>query len=225
MMSRFNGPRSVDISDDSNPPADRDRDLCRRLRERDPVAPTDLAVAFLEPLIAWLAAKNRAIPGDIVAEAAEDAILALIRSPDSYDPAKSDLRGYLGMSAQGDLRNVLRREKKHHAGRISFGAVEHSDLEGKYLGMDDDPSLPTRIEEELRGLGGGVPSSVRDGLTTAEVRVLDLMLLGERRTGAYAVAYGIADLAPPEQRLVIKQVKDKLKKRLDRARRGDEHAS
>ncbi len=214
----------VDNPDESELRADQGRDLCRRLRERDPVAPNDLAVAFLEPLVAWLAANNPAIPGDIVAEAAEDAILALIRSPDSYDPAKSDPWGYLRMSAQGDLRNVLRREKKHHAGRISLGTVEHSDSAGKYLGRDDDPSLPTRIEEELCGLGDGVPSSVRVGLTAAELRVLDLMLRGERRTVEYARAYGIADLAPQSQRRTIKQVKDKLKKRLERAGGGDEHA-
>src|SRR5437879_3700813 len=106
----------------------------RCLGERDPTAPNDLAVVFLEPLSNWLAARNRTIPSDWISEAAEDAILALIRDPDSYRPERGTLEAYLRMSAQNDLRNLLRRERKHRAGRTPIDRVEHSDDAGKYFG-------------------------------------------------------------------------------------------
>jgi RNA polymerase sigma-70 factor (ECF subfamily) len=81
------------------------------------------------------------------------------------------------------------------------------------------------VEEHESGLGNAVPPSVREGLTDAEVRVLDLMIRGERKTSVYAEAYEIAGLPSEEQRRMIKQVKDKLKKRFERARRNDERAS
>jgi hypothetical protein len=92
------------------------------------------------------------------------------------------------------------------------------------LGRDDDPSLPLQVEEEIPEPGNAVSSSVPEGFTDVEARVVELMLRGERKTQVYAEAYGIADLSPDEQRRIVKQVKDKLKKRLLRARRDDEQA-
>jgi hypothetical protein len=195
------------------------------LVERDPVAPDDIAVAFLEPLIGWLAARNPSLHPDLIAEAAGEAIVMLIRNPAAYDPEKGELEPYLRMSAQGDLRNLLSRESKHRAGRTPLEVVEHSEDAGNYLGREDDPSLPMQIEEQLAGLANAVPPSVREGLTGPEGRVLELMLWGERKSDVYAEAYGVADRLLEERRRVIKQIKNKLKKRLERAGRDDEHAS
>lgn len=202
-------------------------DLYRRLLGGDPTASSDLAVGYLDPLIEWLAVqpRNRRLPSDFIVDAAGDAILALILNPGSYRPEKSDLESYLKMSAQGDLLNRLRREAKHRRGRTPLAAVEHSDQAGKYLGRDDDPSHPLQVKEHLSGLGDAIPCSVRAGLTAAEARVLELMLQGERKTSAYAEACGIGSRPPEEQRRIVKQVKDRLSKRLSRARRDDEQAS
>jgi RNA polymerase sigma-70 factor (ECF subfamily) len=198
-----------------------------RLLRRDPTAPSDLAVAFLECLSSWLTARsrNQSVPEDLIHEAAEDAILSLIRNPSSFRAETGDLVAYLKMSAQGDLLNRLRREAKHRQGRTSLERVEQSDQAGKYLGREADPSLPMQVEEHLSRTGDPLPNSVRRGLTDAEARVLDLMMQGERKTSVYAQAYGIAGMESEAQRRMVKQVKDKLKKRLDRARRNDEQAS
>jgi RNA polymerase sigma-70 factor (ECF subfamily) len=213
--------------DEPFPTREAGNDLHQRLVGNDPTAPSDLAVAFLGPLIYWLSAQphTRTLHADLLCDAAEDAILALIRNPGSYQPEKADLASYLRMSAQGDLLNRLRREAKHHRGRTSLEHVEHSDLAGNYLGQEDDPSLRLEIAEYRSGLGEVVPTVVREGLTEAEGRVLELMIQGERKTSVYAEVCGIADLSPEEQRRFVKQVKDKLKKRLSRTRRGNERSS
>ena len=52
-----------------------------------------------------------------------------------------------------------------------------------------------------------------------EERVLDLMLVGERSTSAYAAALGLVDRPRAERAREAKRVKDRIKKRLERAGR------
>ena len=189
----------------------------RLLDPDDLPASNDLAVAFLEPLRAWLAKTHGGVDPEIRDEAAEEAILALIRNPRSYHPEQLGLEEYLRMSAQGDLRNILRKERKHHQKRVPWESVELSPEAGKYLGREDDPTLRLRIAEEVEENAGTVPESVRQGLSEAETRVLELLLQKERRTARYAEALGILHLSPEEQEREVKRVKDRLKKRLERA--------
>jgi hypothetical protein len=200
----------------ASPPPHPHQLLHQRLVDRDPTAPDEFADTFLEPLTAWLAQHNRGIHSDLVSEAAEEAILAVIRNPASYHPGDSSLESYLRMSAQADLKNLLHRETTHRSRNERLGVVELSADGGEYIGREDDPALGLMIEEELAILSRRVPDSVREGLTEVEARVLELMLRGVRRTVAYADAAGVADRPPKEQRHVVKQIKDRLKKRIER---------
>ncbi len=197
-------------------PADPHQQLYLRLVARDPTAPNDLAETFLEPLIDWLTEHNRPIQSDFIHEAAEESILALIHHPPSYRPQASSLETYLRMSAQGDLRNLLHRETRHRVRLAPLDSVELSDQDGKYTGREDDPALDLMIEEELAELAQRVPGSVRDGLTAVEARVLELLLRRERRTAVYAEACGFTDRPVEEQRHLVKQIKDRLTKRIER---------
>lgn len=200
--------------------------LYNRLLANDPTASSELAEGFLTPLIHWLQKQNRRIAPELVCQAAEDAILNLIRKPSTFDPGKNlTLEKYLRMSAQGDLRNVLAKEKRKQGQEISWNVVELSDQRGKYLGKEDDPSLPLQVAEKMEELGQVVSAQIRQGLTEPELRVLDLMLQGERRTIRFAEAYGIAHLEPADQKRQIKRVKDKLQKRLDRKGKRNEGTS
>ena len=83
----------------------------------------------------------------------------------------------------------------------------------------------SRLEDVLFGYGRAlailsedVSPAVRKGLTEVEARVLELMLRRERRTAIYADACGIADRLPEEQRRLVKQIKDRLQKRIERQR-------
>ncbi len=191
----------------------------QRLLAQDPTAANDLAVAYLEALVIWLGETDPRVAEDIRVEAAEDAILALIRKPVSYDPELQTLEVYLRMSARGDLRNRLRREQRHNKGRMALTTVELSPDAGKYLGRTDDPSLPLRVAEEKRGIAEAIPDPVRRGLSETDRRALELILQRERRTSVYAELYGLLHLPAKEQRGEVKRHKDRLKKVLRRAGR------
>jgi RNA polymerase sigma-70 factor (ECF subfamily) len=191
--------------------------LHQRLLARDPTAANDLAIAYLEALIAWLGETERGAPDDLRIEAAEDAILALIRNPASYSPERQTLDVYLRMSARGDLRNRLRKELRHRTGRTALSNVELSPEAGKYLGRTNDPSLPLRLAEEKQSIADGVPPSVNQRLSETDRRALDLILQKERRTSVFAELYGLQQLPAKEQFHEVKKHKDRLKKVLKRA--------
>jgi hypothetical protein len=200
-----------------------EQSLHRRLAEGDVTASADLARLFLDHLIAWLVEKNTSrIPEELCVEAAEDALIALMKSPASFNPTLGKgLVAYLHMSSQGDLRNILQREGRHYENQIPLEDVELSPEAGKYLAVDDDPLLSLVRQEESSQAVRTVIAPVRKGLSEAESRALDLMLQGERKTGVFAEALGITHLPANVQRTEVKRVKDKLKKRIERESSGD----
>ena len=200
-------------------------DLHRRLVQDDPVAPADLAVQYLNPLIDALThANQRSIPSDFIEEAVHLALISLIQKPTRFDPARNKadcpLFAFLKMAAQSDLLNRLAKEQRHQQARVSLESVEQSPDGGKYLGRDDDPALPLLIREEVDRADRTILTHVRDGLSEGEARCLDLMLQRERKTGVFAAALGIAHLPKEDQEAEVKRVKDKLKKRIERRDHG-----
>src|SRR5262249_51591219 len=140
---------------------------------------------------------------DLRSEAVDVALVTLMRNPQSYNPARGlSLGDYLCMSATGDLRNLLRKEGKHRAGRIPLRSVELSEGSGKYLGRDEDPSLRLQIADQSRAATSEIPESVWQNATAAERRVLELMLAGERRTEFFAEALAFVTQLP---RQVLRQ--------------------
>ncbi len=197
---------------------DRDQELAlhgRLLAGDDPTATVDLAVAYLTPLIKWLSTSDKEAHEDFCNHAAGDAILTLAKNPCSYDPNRGmTLFGFLKMSAQKDLQNLFRAENRHQKNRK---LVELSSLDGKYS-KEGDPFVSLPIREEADIARAKILPVVQNGLSEAELRVLDLMLAEEKKTAALAQAYGIGDLPKNEQKRQIKRVTDKLKKRIERAR-------
>jgi RNA polymerase sigma-70 factor, ECF subfamily len=193
-------------------------DIHRRLLEGDPVAASELAAACLDPLADWLRGRNPRIAPDVCDTAAEDALLALIKAPSSYKPDRLPLDAYLRMSASGDLKNALAKDRRRSSREA---VVELSSLGGNLLRDDDgDPAkiveLRDAVARAARDRERAAPTSFRDALTPEERAVYDLMRMNERRTATYARALHIAHLAPDEQRRLVKRAKDRLKKRLER---------
>lgn len=195
---------------------EREHALYARLLNNDPLASADLAERYLDALAGWLQRRNPGV-GDphLCTVAAGEAILALIKAPRSYDPARRSLEGYLRMSAQGDLLNLLRAERRHTDRRASLDAVELSSVVGKQLW--DVSGDPARIVEREAEVLVAQPPTV-PGLTPQEEQVLVLMQQGERKTVAYARLLGLDRLPVVEQRQEVKRVKDRLQKRLTRGR-------
>lgn len=202
------------------PSPEEEREIHRCLVERATTALPDLAVAFLDQLIAWLIETNaKNVPEDLCVEAAEDALIALVKNPDSYKSDRNKtLYSYLQMSAQGDLRNGMRREKNKTKRNVGLDVLALSPEGGKHLGRTDDQLLRLENNEELRRADAGVLAPARDGLSPEESQALDLILEGERKTEVFARVLGIDHLSKAEQRLAVKKVKDKLKSRIKRER-------
>lgn len=202
------------------------RELHARLLADDPTAPADLALAYLDRLADWLIDHNPRVDPDDCATAAGDAILAVIKNPASYQSERQALEPYLRLSAVGDLKNMLRAERRHSRRRADLAAVELSSLAGKYLqDVEADPARIVERREEAALAASAIrpiPPAVRDRLTPQEAEVLELLRQTERRTAAYAAILGLTDRPPAEQQREVKRVKDRLKKRLERAGGKDE---
>lgn len=193
--------------------------LHRRLLERDPLAPADFAVAFLQPLIAWLQCTNPRLDSMICEEAADEAIVRFLLDPSKYDPHRLELEAFLRMAAQRDLQNLLRKERRHQRNRRSWKVVEQMAEAGKYLRRDEDPSLPLQMEEVRQRQAP--PDSMRQRMTEVEQRFWEQMQQGEWRNAVFATILGVTHLPEAEQRRQVKRVKDRLNKRKERAGEKD----
>ena len=175
----------------------------------DPDAGGAFVALVHAPLVAALSARHRRDDPDAVFTAVSDAVLAILKRPAAYDPAKSPLFRFLLMIAERRLRNSFAAEGRHRRGRIPWDAVELDASERNEEEEDEPLSLDA---PELR--------AVIDALSDAERQVFDLMRGGERRTAVYAAVLGIADCSADEQEVEVKRAKDRIKARLKRAGGG-----
>jgi DNA-directed RNA polymerase specialized sigma24 family protein len=193
--------------------------LHQRLLERDPTAPTDLATAAFEPLTEWLQATNWDADPHLCAEAASKALLNFCEKPQALDPIRLSVDAFLRMVASRKLKNLLRNEQRHQRGRRPWNVVENAPAAGKYLGRDDDPSLPMQIDEARQPTSA--TRAVLAKLTAAERRVWELMQQGERRSSAYAEMLGITHLPKEVKDAEVRRVKDRVGRRMKRAEEND----
>jgi RNA polymerase sigma-70 factor (ECF subfamily) len=195
--------------------------LYARLAAGERTASADIAHEYLGPLTDWLSARNPRVEPHFCETAAGDAIVDLIEHPERYDPQRQSLRVYLRVAASGDLKNLLRRERRHTLRRADWEAVEHSPVVGKYLqDKATDPAVIVELAELLAARTAAEPALSDDvALTGDEAKVLELMRREERGSAAYAQALGITHLPADQQRAHVKRVKDRLKKRHQRSGR------
>lgn len=179
------------------------------------VADSDTAADFAElvlgPLIQALAARHSDAPPDDLETAAGDALLELFDNPSRFDPTRRGLAGYLLMAAEGDLRNLRAKERRHHRQRIPGDVVELDPAARNEEGADLPPWDSPQLQAALVAL------------TPHERAVLELQRGGERRTAAFAELLGLADRSADEQAAEVKRVKDRALKRVQRAVRGTDH--
>jgi hypothetical protein len=191
-----------------------ERELHQRLIDGDLVASQELAAAFLLPVVNRL--KQR-FPGlgdeSFVFDAATDAILSYAERPAQYDPHGLRLLAYLVMSADGDLRNALRRHQRRERRERPMSDVEllldARNPEEEETVHPEEYAVTPQVKEIARRVREVTPDPV-------DQQLIDLMIKGERRTEAFAKVLGIVDMEVMKQRKIVKQRKDRLKKRLTR---------
>lgn len=182
-----------------------------RLLAEDPTAAGDCIERWLPELIRHLAIRNPQVAATdehLLATAAIDALLDYTQRPHKYDPQRSQLRGYLLMLAQGDLRNELDRIRRWRKKVVPIEPVELTlpDRNSNFEGVVD-----TKIDAQE------VLESVLQKIDEPmNRRILALMLHGERATSEYAQALGIQNLPEKEQRAIVKRHKDRIGRRLER---------
>jgi FixJ family two-component response regulator len=88
--------------------------------------------------------------------------------------------------------------------------------------MNDDPLRTLVLLEESGSANKTIVTPVREGLSEAESRALDLILQGVKKTAVFAEVLGIAHLPVEVQRAEVNRVKNMLKKRIERKKGGDD---
>ena len=194
------------------------RTLHARLVAGDPVAPAELAERYLDILVVRVAGAYPGLDDDLYGDAAETALVSLIKNPVSYDPQRSSLENYLALSARRDLLNLVRSRQRQQGAASGFSVVELS-VESTETIADDDPGVdPAAVLERADDdRPPGWLQEITAVWTYQEREFLDLMQENERRTSRYAEVLCIADLAPAEQRAEVKRMKDRLTRRIQRA--------
>jgi RNA polymerase sigma-70 factor (ECF subfamily) len=181
---------------------------------RDPTAAADLAAFTLQPLVRSLRAQFPRVDLHTIEEVAIDVILDLAEQPERFDPARSSLRTYLRMAAQGDLKNWLRSERRRGSHVLPMVDVDLSARAGKRL-VDGTPD-PAAVLASQDIVSAETLALVRASFSDVEWDVVLLMTEGERRTATYARILGLAEQSEIAQARAVKRVKDRLLKRLQR---------
>jgi hypothetical protein len=202
-------------------PPEQEQSLQRRLCEGDPLAPPELCRTYLEPLVGWLRDNHQPIDEALLLTAAHEAVLGLLKRPLCCDLSRLHLFAYLCMAAVGDLRNLLRKEGRHHRCREPWNVVEKGEAAGNCSGREDDPAVLLE-RAELRQAAEDALRCASAGWTESETQVLELMLRGEKQTERFAAVLGIEGLPFAEQQEEVKRVKERIVKRLKRERKRHE---
>ena len=185
----------------------------QKLLSGDPTATADLFVAYYTPLFNWLQINNRSVDEQMNHDAVTVALVSFMKNPQSFKPEMGKrLKSYLMMSAAGDLKNLLRREKRHQFGRKSLEDVE--------LGSDAGNTTSRQLElhEEVEWVQATILVHVKDGLTPEELAGLDVYLAGEKSTEAFVAVLELDERSAEECEATVKKFKDKIKLRIKRAR-------
>jgi hypothetical protein len=192
-------------------------ELHRRLLAADPVAPADIALAYLMPVIAALKVKYPFTDYNLLSDSATEAFLNYVVRPSSFDPARRGLFGYLKMSAEGDLKNALAKQKLEQARLVSLesfvelsGSFRNNPIEEEFI---DRQAAKERILTWQDRQAVDLEQAANSEL---DRQLLELLMEGERRTQAYARILEIEHLSFAQQRQIVKRHKDRLRVRLKR---------
>lgn len=185
--------------------------LHNRLLQEDITVPAEIAEYLLFTLIKRL---HRRYPhlddAHLVDTAVHEALIRYFQHPEWYDPNRAGLSSYLLMSADGDLRNMLKGER----GNMVFTAtsLDDSEQEGTMSladGFDLEHEVASTLSTTWSHLQNHLPNPV-------DQEIVQLMLDNIRETEIYADTLGIQNRPHREQQRIVKRHKDRLRKKLRR---------
>jgi RNA polymerase sigma-70 factor, ECF subfamily len=185
-------------------------EIHERLLAEDVTAPAELVEGLLEPLTQRLTKKYPKLPDpDLLYDAVTDALMSYIKRPAQFDPTRRTLIGFLVMAAHGDLLNALAKAKRRRQKEIPLEDVE---LRGAAGNNEIEAGNP-ETEPDREKLQQALPKIFGD---PKDLAMVELMMSGERTTGAFVEVLKLQHLPVDQQRREVKRHKERLKKRLER---------
>ena len=174
-----------------------------RLLEGDPVAPAELITAVFDSLVLHLRKKHPGVDDlELLYDSVTDALFAYVKEPRKFDPSKRGLFGYLQMSAERDLLNLLaKRDRRGYREEV----VDDVEL----LAPDGNIELEILARLDAERLREEIAQLFPD---PRDRRVVDLMIDGERSTEAFVETLELGGESMIEQRRQVKRAKDRVKK-------------
>lgn len=193
---------------------------CEQLHARlvtgnDPIVTSEIAEALLPQLVSGLRRRFATLSDEqLIDSAAEDALLNYFTDPGQFDPTKGSLLAWLWQCARNNLLNALKKQTSylHKEKSVELEVAEtvyQAEAEAETALINR--SMDEQTLQQLRII-------VTD---PADWQFLILMMEGIRETTVFAEAAGVSDFPIEEQRKLVKQYKDRLKKTIQRHfRRG-----
>jgi hypothetical protein len=151
---------------------------------------------------------------DLIWDACTRTILDHCDRPEAWHRNQRSLLGYLEMSSIGDFRNALDSRLRKSGLENLCPPVELPELR-RNSSAEDEWLDRIDVDGLVKQYAAVLPDQ-------SDQSVFRLMLLGFRDEADFSIALGIADQPETERRRVIKQTKDRIKKRIQRAGRDVE---
>jgi RNA polymerase sigma-70 factor, ECF subfamily len=189
------------------------KSLHQRMVRGDPTAFAAIAESHMEWISKNLTKRYSTLYDQhLISSAVVDALYNYQGKPERYNPEKGSLAKYLLISADGDLRNLLARDKKK-----------------TYIPIDDDVELSSEnqeyrvesailvsednVEELVIANTSQVWDIIKEYLPAPmDQEICKLLMENIRTVDEFAKVLGLQDLPIQEQRSIVKRHKDRIKK-------------
>ena len=192
----------------------------QRLLDGDPVASAHLCELLLGPLVGALRRRwPDASYAETVYDTAVDALIKHFHAPGRYDQARATLLGWLVWQANADLINDYHAAQRRFDRDVVTQAQLRNDNDEVRLGAGDVASDRYPALEDA-----GVWRRIRVAFPDRQERELiwRCWVEGERSTKVAAEVLGLTGLPLAEQHRQVKNVKDRIMKKLQRMGPADE---
>jgi RNA polymerase sigma-70 factor (ECF subfamily) len=185
--------------------------LHRRLLDGDRVASEELVEVLLGHLVNEMTRKFRRTDVHLLSDGVTDALLEYCLKPRAFDAGRGvPLDRFLAKAAWRNIANSLRGERRRQI------------RERKSLQLSDEkvvelqPTMGNPIQNEPENLQQQLDEIRRSLENPTDGEILDLRVMGERRTEPFAKVMGISHLPIDQQRREVKRAKDRIDKVLRR---------
>lgn len=196
-------------------------ELHNRLISGDVIVSAEIAEYFMPFLIEKL---NRVFQNiddpHLIETAVIDTLMDYLSKPNQYDSRRGNLFSFLILKAKSDLLNFLSPKKIDQA-QVDLAEIVELDNDSSVYGVElvDEMDVEELITNNLSPIWNLLSAIIPD---RTDQEIVKLMMDGIRETDVYAEVMGIQNLPGDERIRIVKQIKDRLKKVIQRHIRTEE---